>query len=113
MVYVLTVEPAHLREQTIADHVSAADAKTEPFYDFQNRQHDLKVITIPIGLPVYRMANYRTRIAQQAYIRREGLPPTIFPQVRKTKPHKSSNTSFSKNTRGKAAPDLSRRSSRC
>lgn len=78
MVYPLTVLPAHLREQTIADHVNASDTKTEPFYDFQNRQHDLKVITIPIGLPVYRMANYRTRIAQQAYIRREGLPADYF-----------------------------------
>lgn len=77
MAYKVTVEPARTREEMIAGLVAASD-KTEPFYDYQNRPHDLSVVVLPLGLPVYRMANYRTRTAQQAYARREGKNVDFF-----------------------------------
>jgi len=75
--YTVKVEPTHVREATIAD-LADNSTKTEPFYDYQNRGQDLPVINVPIGLPIYRMANFRTRTAQQAYARREGKPADYF-----------------------------------
>jgi len=75
--YTVKVEPAHIREATIAD-LAANSTKTEPFYDYQNRGQDLPVVNVPLGLPIYRMANFRTRTAQQAYARRESKPADYF-----------------------------------
>lgn len=77
MGYTVKVEPAHIREATIAD-LAANSTKTEPFYDYQNRGQDLPVVNVPLGLPIYRMANFRTRTAQQAYARRESKPADYF-----------------------------------
>jgi hypothetical protein len=75
--YKVEVEPAKIREEKIAA-LTAASTETEPFYEYQNGRHDLKIITVPLNLPLYRMANFRTRTAQQAYIRREGKPADLF-----------------------------------
>jgi hypothetical protein len=79
MPYTVKVTPAHVREQQIAQLVNDSD-KTETFHEYQNREHELPVIVVPLDLPIYRMANYRTRIAQQSYIRREGKDLTFFRQ---------------------------------
>src|SRR3984893_11375956 len=79
MVCNITVLPAYIREQQIAQLVRDAE-KAETFYEFQNRACDLPVIFVPIGLPIYRMANYRTRTAQQSYVRREKRPKEFFRQ---------------------------------
>ena len=70
MAYTVKVEPARIREAQIAER-AAESKKTEPFYEYQSQLHDLPVIHVPLGLPIYRMANFRTRTAQQAYARRE------------------------------------------
>lgn len=77
MTYAITVLPALIREATISD-LDKNSTKTEPFYEYQNRAIDLKVVHVPLSLPIYRMANFRTRTAQQAYARREGKPADYF-----------------------------------
>lgn len=77
MAYTVNVEPAHIREGQIAER-AADSTKTEPFYEYQSQPHDLPVIFVPLGLPIYRMANFRTRTAQQAYARREAKPTDYF-----------------------------------
>jgi hypothetical protein len=75
--YIISVAPAAIREATIAE-LEKSSNKAEPFYEYQNRMTDLKIIHIPLSLPVYRMANFRTRTAQQAYARRERKPTDYF-----------------------------------
>jgi len=77
MTYTVKVLPAHVREQQIAQLVKESDKK-EAFHAYQNREVDLPIIWVPLDLPIYRMANYRTRIAQQSYIRRETKRPEFF-----------------------------------
>jgi hypothetical protein len=77
MTYTVRVEPAHIREAQIAARAAETE-KTEPFYEYQSQPHDLPVIHVPLGLPIYRMANFRTRTAQQAYARRESKSPDYF-----------------------------------
>lgn len=75
--YKVEVEAAKIREDKIAALVSAS-TETEPFYEYQNTRQDLKIIRVPLAMPLYRMANFRTRTAQQAYARREGKPSDFF-----------------------------------
>src|SRR3546814_6373963 len=77
MAYTVNVEPAHLRAAQIAERATES-GKTEPFYEYQSQSYDLPVIFLPLGLPIYRMANFRTRTAQQAYARRESKPADYF-----------------------------------
>lgn len=77
MGYIVNVEPAHIREAQIAERAEESN-KTEPFYEYQSKPLDLPIIFVPLGLPIYRMANFRTRTAQQAYARREGKPADYF-----------------------------------
>lgn len=79
MPYTVKVLPLHIREQQIEQLVKGSD-KTEAFHEYQNRAHELPVIFVPLELLLYRMANYRTRIAQQSYIRREKKPGDFFRQ---------------------------------
>lgn len=77
MAYTPKVEPASIREAKITALVD--DSKqTEPFYEYQSRVYDLPIIHVPIDLPIYRMANFRTRTAQQTWARREGKPTDFF-----------------------------------
>jgi hypothetical protein len=77
MAYTVNVKPAHIREAQIAERATESN-KTEPFYEYQSQSHDLPIIFLPLNLPIYRMANFRTRTAQQAYARREGKPTDYF-----------------------------------
>ncbi|MCP1121271.1 hypothetical protein [Robbsia andropogonis] len=77
MAYTVNVKPAHVREAQIAER-AAECTKTEPFYEYQSQPHDLPIVHVPLGLPIYRMANFRTRTAQQAYARREGKSADYF-----------------------------------
>src|SRR4051794_2027728 len=79
MKYKVKVSPAHIREQQIAHLITDSD-KTETFYEYQNRAHELPEILMPIELPIYRISNYRTRVAQQSYIRRENKDANFFRQ---------------------------------
>jgi len=77
--YDIQVEPLRVREQIISERV-AASGETETFHEYQNREHRLPVIALPLGLPIYRMANFRTRKEQQSYIRRENKDASFFQQ---------------------------------
>jgi hypothetical protein len=79
MPYSIKVTPAHIREQQIAQLVGKSD-KREPFHAYQNRELDLPTIWVPLDLLIYRMANYRTRVAQQSFIRREKKDADLFRQ---------------------------------
>jgi len=77
MAYTVHVNPAIIREKQIAE-LAADSTKTELFYEYQSQPNDLTVVLVPLDLLIYRMANFRTRTAQQAYLRREGKSPDYF-----------------------------------
>lgn len=77
MAYKIKVTPKHERETQIA----AACLKPESysaFHDYQNVSQQLPVVRFPIELPIYRMANGRTRTAQLQYIRSHDTPADFF-----------------------------------
>jgi hypothetical protein len=51
---------------------------TSGFWHYRDTFHRLPTVRIPIGLPVYRMANIRTKTRQLDHIRRHGLQPGWF-----------------------------------
>lgn len=65
------------READIKQRVDAS-LEAEDFYDFRGAKTALKVIRIPIGLPIYRMENFRTFSDQAEYLARENKPPDLF-----------------------------------
>lgn len=67
----------HEREIRIEDKI-AASTKKYPFHEYQNKLTDLPVIRIEIGVPIYRMANYRTRTAQLRFIHDRRKRPDFF-----------------------------------
>jgi predicted DNA binding protein len=79
MSYQTKVEPLALRSEMIAERVGESK-ETETFHEFQNREHKLPVITLPLHVPIYRMANFRTRVAQQSYLRRAEKDSSFFQQ---------------------------------
>jgi hypothetical protein len=79
MSYQIKVEPLAVRAEMIAERVDASQ-ETETFHEYQNREHKLPVITLPLHVPIYRMANFRTRVAQQSYLRRAEKDASFFQQ---------------------------------
>jgi hypothetical protein len=65
------------RTATIAAKVIASNEKRE-FFGFRNRRSELPLIQVPIGLPVYRMENFRTFTDQRDYISSEGKAANYF-----------------------------------
>lgn len=43
--------------------------KTYSFFEYQNRRHELPLISLPINLPIYRMDNNRTLTKQHSFIK--------------------------------------------
>ncbi len=56
----------------------AAPKGEEDFYDFRNQKTKLKVVRIDLGLPIYRVENFRTYTDQKEHIIREGKPADFF-----------------------------------
>jgi hypothetical protein len=56
---------------------SKAAMRTTPF-TFRNKPVLLPVVRVPIGLPLYRMNNGRTRLKQAEYVRHNDLDPDYF-----------------------------------
>ncbi|WP_354674860.1 hypothetical protein [Cupriavidus alkaliphilus] len=79
MTYEMKVEPSKVRAEMISTRISASK-ESETFHEYQNREHKLPVISLPLHVPIYRMANFRTRTAQQSYLRREGKVSAFFQQ---------------------------------
>lgn len=77
MTYKIQITAPVNRSATIASKVVASTDKRE-FYGFRNRRHNLPLIQIPIGLPVYRMENFRTFTDQRDYIATEGKKADYF-----------------------------------
>jgi hypothetical protein len=77
MVYKVRVTPKHEREASIAS-CCATPQERASFHQFQNATQQLPVIRIPIELPIYRMANGRTRTEQLKYIRQHQVAASFF-----------------------------------
>lgn len=77
MVYKVKVVPKHEREAHIARSCAASTDKM-PFYEYQNSTQQLTVVRVPIELPIYRMANGRTRTEQLKYIRQHSFDSSFF-----------------------------------
>lgn len=77
MVYKIRVIPKHEREAQIISCCSATTDRAA-FYEYQNSAQQLPVIRVPIELPIYRMANGRTRTEQLKYIRLHQSASSFF-----------------------------------
>ncbi len=66
--YKVIVRPQHERED-IVNQGLANRKETIDFFEYQNDKTKLHVIRVSIDIPIYRMANYRTRIEQLKYVR--------------------------------------------
>lgn len=75
--YQIVVRDIAERTQIIADKVRAATHR-ETFHQFSSGAKDLPVIELEVGLPIYRLANYRTQTQQIGYIRARQLAPEFF-----------------------------------
>ena len=75
--YEIKLTPRAEREATIQKR---AESSTEPgtLWDFRGDKTTLKIISLPIDLPVYRMDNCRTYSDQQDAIAKENLDKTYF-----------------------------------
>ena len=74
------INVAPLRERQVEIEAKSIDPSVErqAFYLLGNQKQMLPVVRLSIGLPTYRMANYRTQTAQMRRIREEQLPATFF-----------------------------------
>ena len=77
MLYKIKVTPKHERESQIALGCQNP-FELSAFHEYQNATQPLPVIRIPIELPIYRMANGRTRTDQLKYVRQHELDLEFF-----------------------------------
>ena len=77
MSYIIQIMSPVSRTATIAGKLGAS-TPTREFYGFRNRKSDLPFIQVPIELPVYRMANFRTFTDQSDYLSSEEKPENYF-----------------------------------
>ena len=77
MNYEVRVRPRSEREVLIKQRLENSD-EYEEIYDFRGGSFSLKVISLPIDVPVYRMGNCRAFSAQQSEIAARDLPKNFF-----------------------------------
>jgi hypothetical protein len=77
MVYKIKVTPKHEREAQITLGCQTP-LERSAFHEYQSATQLLPVIRLPLDLPIYRIANGRTRTAQLQYIRSHQLAPDFF-----------------------------------
>lgn len=65
----IEVSPGHVREELITKQLATPSGADETYEVFSGVKTELKKVRLPIGLPVYRMANGRTSIEQIQYIK--------------------------------------------
>ncbi len=75
--YIVSVSMRHDRETLIAQAKNATE-ETYTIYEYQNQRTELPVVRLDIGLPIYRMANFRTRTAQIKRIHERELASDFF-----------------------------------
>lgn len=78
MAYKFKIIPRAEREATIKNRHDNAKEFGEIIYDFRSGSYTPKVISLPIGMPVYRMENCRAFTAQQNEIATLGLDNDFF-----------------------------------
>jgi hypothetical protein len=77
MKYEIKLTPRSEREAIIQKRVEAS-TETDILYDFRGDKATLKVISLPVDLPVYRMDNCRTYSEQQDFLAKETREKTFF-----------------------------------
>jgi hypothetical protein len=77
MKYEIKLSPRSEREAVIQKRVEAS-TETDTLYDFRGDKATLKVISLPVDLPVYRLDNCRTYSEQQDFIAKENREKTYF-----------------------------------
>jgi hypothetical protein len=77
MLYKVKVTPKHEREAQITLGCQNPIERSA-FHEYQSATQQLPVIRIPIELPIYRMANGRTRTAQLRHLRSHQLAADFF-----------------------------------
>lgn len=75
--YEIKLTPRSEREAVIQKRLESA-TETDTLWDFRGDKAQLKVVSLPIDLPVYRMANCRTYSDQQDAISKENLDKNYF-----------------------------------
>lgn len=75
--YKTNTKVPHERQTLIGDAAKASKEK-HTFYEYQNKRTELPVIRLDITVPIYRMANYRTRTAQLKYIHDHKVAADFF-----------------------------------
>jgi hypothetical protein len=67
--YKVSVRPQHERREFISTQVATSQVGTYTSYDvYEGATTPLPIIRLPLGLPIYRMANGRTQTHQLAFI---------------------------------------------
>ena len=75
--YAIKLMPRSEREATILKRLEAS-TDTDTLWDFRGDKATLKVISVPVDLPVYRMDNCRTYSEQQDEIAKKPLDKNYF-----------------------------------
>lgn len=75
--YNVNVQDIRLREHLIKERCKNP-IRSERFHQYPVQGGTLPVINVDVGLPLYRMANWRTRTKQLEHIHREGLSHDYF-----------------------------------
>ena len=78
MAYKFKITPRAEREALINKRLGSSEEFGEIIYDFRSDSYTPKVISLPIGIPVYRMENCRTFTAQQNDIATQGFDNDFF-----------------------------------
>lgn len=76
--HTVTVKPLQERIEIIANQVAASTKVYEEHDLYDGKVAELRMVMLPIDVPLYRMANGRTATAQLAYIREHGVDGEFF-----------------------------------
>jgi hypothetical protein len=77
--YKITVRPQHERREFILTQVTTSPVGQYTSYDvYEGSTTTLQIVRLPLGLPIYRMANGRTQTHQLAFIADKGHSPDYF-----------------------------------
>ena len=76
--YNIEVMPHHERKDYIASQLASTTESVTSHDVYEGTSAQLKVIRVPLKLPLYRMANGRTQADQASYIADKGLPADYF-----------------------------------
>lgn len=76
--YKIEVVPQHERKAYIEAQLNSATETTTSHDVYEGTATSLKVVRIPLNMPLFRMANGRTQADQASYIAERGLPDDYF-----------------------------------